>query len=258
MPTFEIPDGPTSVDVEAVNSSDPKAIREGSAVFNVKNKSGAPCGGRLSVQTAGTSKAEWFSVEGDRERNFGPGESQTATIRISVPADVAAGDYPFRLRVVAVNDPDNDHADGPVATAKLKSGVPKPPPNLLWLWILLGILALAAVAVGVWYFLSNGKDDEIDPVFNKVAESTEGDVPNFIDSSLDAARAAAAGYELVEVPGPASGKAPNTVVAQAPQAGSRLTRGGIVRVTFDPGVTVPPLNEMDVGAAVRTLQEERR
>ena len=42
-----------------------------------------------------------------------------ATIKVSAPKDVAAGDYPFKLRAVAVNDPDNDHAEGPVATAKV-------------------------------------------------------------------------------------------------------------------------------------------
>src|SRR3954451_4899117 len=120
MPTFEIPDGPTTVELK--RSGDAPAT--GSIVFNVTNTSTDGCAGRLSIVPSGSSKEQWFAIDGDRERTFAAGETQTATIKITAPKDVAAGDYPFRLRAVAVNDPDNDHTEGPVATAK----VPPPPP----------------------------------------------------------------------------------------------------------------------------------
>src|SRR5438128_8725253 len=113
MPTFEIPDGPTTIDIARPGDPKSTAPAQGSAVFNVTNKASEGRDGRLSVQVAGSSKAEWFSVDGDRERPFAAGETQTATIKVSIPGDVPAGDYPFRLMVVAVNDPDNDHAEGP-------------------------------------------------------------------------------------------------------------------------------------------------
>src|SRR4029453_7845819 len=133
MPTFEIPDGPTTLELE--RSSDPKGTTpaQGSAVFNVTNKASESRDGRLRVQAAAPSKAEWFTVDGDRERTFGAGETQTATVRINIPNDVAEGDYPFRLQIVEVNDSDNDHTEGPVTTAKLG---PPPKPldkNTKWL-----------------------------------------------------------------------------------------------------------------------------
>ncbi len=158
MPTFEIPDGPTTVKVSG-DVADPKSPRVGAAVFNVTNKAGETRAGRLSVQVTGETKADWFAIDGERERDFSAGETQTASIKINVPPDVAAGDYAFRLRVVAVNDPDNDHADGPVSTAQVegpikKGGVP------VWVWILIGLVVLAAVGAGLYFLLAPGEDDK--------------------------------------------------------------------------------------------------
>lgn len=157
MPTFEIPDGPTTI--EAARSGDPKNPQpaETSAVYSVTNKTSESVAGRLSVQVTGSTKAEWFTIDGERERTFGPGETQTATVKVKFPPEVAAGDYAFRLRAVAVNDPDNDHAEGPVTTAKL-GGVAVGKKSMLWLWILIGILALAAIGA-LLYFLLRNKDE---------------------------------------------------------------------------------------------------
>jgi len=153
MPTFEIPDGPTTI--EAKRSSDPKNPKPAltSAVYSVTNKSGESVDGRLGVVATGPSKAEWFAIDGDRERNFGSGETQTATVKVAFPPDAAAGDYPFRLRVVAINDPDNDHAEGPVTTAKLSGETTIKPPPKWWLWILLGVLAVIVIAIILYFVL---------------------------------------------------------------------------------------------------------
>lgn len=153
MPTFEIPDGPTTI--EAARSGDPKNPQPAlaSAAYSVTNKASESVDGRLGVVVSGASKAEWFSIDGDRERTFGPGESQTATIRVSFPPDAPAGDYPFRLRAVAINDPDNDHSEGPMTTAKLAGVGVEKKKSLLWLWILLGVLAAIAIAVALYFVL---------------------------------------------------------------------------------------------------------
>ena len=150
MPTFEIPDGPTNVELKRTDASGPAV---GTVAFNVTNRSSEECDGRLSVVPSGRSDAAWFTIDGNRERPFAPGETQTATIRISAPAGIAAGDYPFRLRAVAVNDPDNDHAEGPVTTAKVPEVQPPAPPkrSLAWLWILIGLLVLAAIAAAAYF-----------------------------------------------------------------------------------------------------------
>ncbi|MGK6320282.1 FG-GAP-like repeat-containing protein [Sphingomonas sp. DT-204] len=148
MSSFEIPDGPATV---ALTSGDGQSPYSGTAVYAVTNKSPHPVSGRPSVQVTGTAKAEWFTIKGEAVRQFAPGESQTIEVAISVPPNTPSGDHKFRLRVVAVNDPDNDHMESPIGTFTVPSrGASKFP----W-WILiaaLGALALAALllALFVW------------------------------------------------------------------------------------------------------------
>jgi hypothetical protein len=152
MPTFEIPDGPTTIDAPRSGAA--------TAVFSVTNTSSDGCDARLSVVLSGGSKKEWFSVDGNRERNFASGESQTVSVTIRVPADAPAGDYQFRLRAVAVNDPDNDHIEGPMTVARLGPvESAKPKTSLLWLWILIGIVVALLIAVAL-YFLLRSKTPE--------------------------------------------------------------------------------------------------
>ncbi|HYU96153.1 MAG TPA: hypothetical protein VE989_08310 [Sphingomicrobium sp.] len=149
MPTFEIPDGPTSIEAPRSGSAPAEAM----ATYSVTNTNPSTMDGRLGVRVSGASKDEWFTIDGNRERSFDGNETQTATVRVRFPPDTPAGEYPFRLRAIAVNDPDNDHAEGPMTVAKLGPGGGGKK-SLLWLWILLGLLAVA-VTGGAAYYLSN-------------------------------------------------------------------------------------------------------
>jgi hypothetical protein len=227
MPTFEIPDGPTTVALTRA----PDATATGSIVFNVTNKSSDSCAGRLSVVPSGSSKDAWFTIDGDRERTFASGETQTATIKIIAPADVAAGDYPFRLRAVAVADPDNDHAEGPVATAQ----VPPPPApvpvkrSLWWLWLLIGLGVLALIGAGVWFafFRDNGTKTVPAPDFT-------------VGMTVDQAKKNPKGFKLVETAGQPTGKAAGTIVSQDPHPKTPILPGQTITLTFDPGTPAPP------------------
>ena len=152
MPTFEIPDGPTTVALKRSGDAKNPGPATGAIVFNVTNRSGDACDGRLGVVVSGGSKESWFAIDGDRERTFAGGETQTATIRVSAPPDVAEGSYPFRLRAVAVNDPDNDHAEGPVATAKVPP-LPTPTNGHIpwWVWAIGGAVVLLLLIGALWF-----------------------------------------------------------------------------------------------------------
>lgn len=253
MPTFEIPDGPTTVEL-ARSGGDPKtpAPAQGSAVFNVTNKSTESRAGRLSVQIAGSSKAEWFTVEGDRQRTFAAGETQTATIRISVPANLAAGDYLFRLRAVAENDPDNDYAEGPVTTAKVPKVVPVTGGGIpWWVWLLIGLVVLAALGVGAYFLLKGGKDaggpaniaennTAPPPATPPPATPT---VPKFVDQNVDTIAPNASGYQIIKNETANTGKPPRIVYEQDPAPNTALEPGKKVILSYEPGLVVPPLPE---------------
>lgn len=231
MPTFEIPDGPTTVELKRGDDPKKPAPAVGSAVYSVTNKSSASCEGRLSVQVSGSSKAEWFTIDGERERNFDQGQTQTASVKISIPPEVPPGDYPFRLRAVAVSDPDNDHAEGAVTVVKL-TGTQAPKPKW-WIWILVALVALAIIGGIVWYLVV-----------------PHGSVPDFVGQTVDQAQKNSGGYQVNPVAGSASGKAPQTILSQDPPAGNSAKAGTPVKVTFDPGVTVPHFKDMMLADAV--------
>ncbi|HKC03372.1 MAG TPA: PASTA domain-containing protein [Sphingomicrobium sp.] len=240
MPTFEIPDGPTTVELKRAAD----ATATGSIVFNVTNKSSDSCAGRLSVVPSGSSKEAWFTIDGDRERTFASGETQTATIKVTAPKDVAAGDYPFRLRAVAVNDPDNDHVEGPVATAK----VPAPPvvgqkKSLWWLWLIIALVVLIVLGVGGYFIVkSMGGEKETETPAKTVDTTKTGAVPDFTTGkTVEQAKVEAAGFDIVEVAGEPTGKPPRTIISQNPKGGTTQPQGSLVKVTFDPGVDVPAL-----------------
>lgn len=241
MPTFEIPDGPTTVELTRSGDAKTPGPATGSIVFNVTNTSNDSCDGRLSVVPSGNSKEEWFTIEGDRERAFASGETQTATIKISAPKEVTAGDYPFRLRAVSVADPDNDHAEGPVATAKV------PPPAVIvnkgipwWVWLLIGLVVLAAVGAGLYFALRDGDEEEAPPT-NNVVTAPESKVPKFVDQNVDNIPANASGYQIIKNETANTNRPPRIVYEQDPKPDTALPAGQRVIVSYEPGVVVPEL-----------------
>ncbi len=162
MPTFEIPDGPTTIDVP--RSGDPKNPQpaEGSATYTVNNRTSQNVSGSLSVKIDGASKREWFTIEGESERDFTPG-TNTVTVKAKFPPETEEAGYPFRLIVSAVSDPDNDFAEGPATLAKLGPGRVIPPPRRIWLWILAGVVALIVIGGGVYKLFLEPKPVATEP-----------------------------------------------------------------------------------------------
>ena len=148
MSSFQIPEGPSQV------------APGGTAVFSVNNVTGDSMRGRLSVQVNDGATDSWFTLDGERERLFPAQESQTVSVRVMVPPGALPGDYRFHLRVVAVNDPDNDSAESPlVSTTVTATPAPVKKSFPIWAIILIAVLVLAAAGFGVWKLVSSGGDE---------------------------------------------------------------------------------------------------
>ena len=258
MPSFEIPDGPTTVKLTA--GADATQPSTGSIVFTVNNKSGEVRSGTLSVQVAGQSKAEWFKIDGERERGFDPANSETVTIKIAVPGGVAAGSYPFRLRVVAVNDPDNDHTDGPATTVEVPA--PPVPPDKkgipVWVWIVGALVLLAVIGGLAWAFWPKPDPETGEVVATETAappEPTTANVPDLVGKTLAQAAPLSTLFDLTPVMQQGGDKPVGQIYAQLPAANSLQNRGIPIKVTIDPGVEVPDLKGTDTAGAVRRLQQ---
>lgn len=258
MPSFEIPDGPTTV--KLIGGADASKPSTGSIVFTVNNKSGEVRSGTLSVQVAGQSKAEWFTIDGEHERGFDPVNSETVTIKIAVPSSAAAGNYPFRLRVVAVNDPDNDHTDGPATTVEVPQPPPPPVPHPIpkWVWIVGALVLLAVIGGLAWAFMKPKPDPVSEVVATETAsppvEVTTATVPDLVGKTLAEATPLVTLFDLTPVMIQGGDKPVGQIYAQLPAANSVQNKGIPLKVTIDPGVEVPDLHGSNTDGAVRALQ----
>jgi len=234
MPSFEIPDGPATVPLKA-GMANGQPTRAGSVTYSVTNKGTTSLAGRLSVLVAGDAKAEWFQVDGEKERQFTPGETQTVTVNINVPPTVKPGAYKFRPRVVAVNDPDNDHTDGPVATMQV-IGVagPKPPGGKkfpIWIiFVIIGAVVVIGGAIAAFILLNNGGGGD-KAIVPDLAGKTVAEAQEALKAVDPAVVVKVNEVENAEA-------APGTVIDQAPKAEEKLTEGQEVVLTVAVGQSV--------------------
>jgi hypothetical protein len=161
MASFEIPDGPTTI---KLGSGTPGAQRTGTAQFTVNNTSESTMNAQLSLAVQGNAKPEWFSIDGESERKLISSKSETVNVKVAVPSTAAAGTYPFRLRVAAVNDPDNDFVDGPTTVAEVEQAAePVIKKNSPWWWWLVGALVLLGIVGGIVWGLTREKAPAVSP-----------------------------------------------------------------------------------------------
>jgi len=296
MPSFEIPDGPTTVTLKTE-----AGFHKGNAVFGVTNKTGEGLTARFSPQIQGGGKAEWYSIQGEPERPVAAGETQTVTVVAKIPAATPAGQHRIKLRATNVNDPDNDSTDSAVATVTIPAVV-KPPTGkkpFPW-WIIAvaaGVLVLVVGIIVAVVLMSRPKGSAVPkvtgldypaavaelkkggfvaaPAINEISKDhplglvfkQEPEADTKADPVKTQVKLTVAIGETVAVPtvtekpyvgaqalledrgftvgprivGEATGKEPDTVVAQDPAGETSAPKGSPVNLTVDPGVVVPDL-----------------
>lgn len=311
MPSFEIPDGPTTLALKTE-----AGFHKGNAVFGVTNKTGEGLTARFGVQIQGSGKAEWYSIQGEPERPVAAGETQTVTVVAKIPAATPPGQHRIKLRATNVNDPDNDSTDSAVATVTIPA-VAKPPAKkkpFPW-WIIAvaaGVLVLVIGIVVAVVLMSGPKGTPVPkvtgldyaaavaelkkggfttaPAINQVAKDQplglvfkqEPEADTKVDPAKTEVKLTVAIGETVAVPtvtdkpyvgaqalledrgftvgprvvGEATGKEPDTVLAQDPAGETSAPKGSAVNLTVDPGVVVPDLvsPQLDGITGIKTLQ----
>ena len=291
MPSFEIPDGPTTVALKTE-----AGFHKGTATFNVTNKTGEGLTARFSVQVQGSGKAEWYTVQGEPERPIAAGETQTVTVVAKIPAASAgkpapakkppkkpakptgkapaavaaatpapvavapvaaapAGQHVIKLRVTNVNDPDNDSTDSTAATV----AIPAPPPPVdkkpFPMWIIAVIAGVLVLVIGVIVavVLMNGGDDK-PPPGTPVPKVTGLDYPAAVVELEKAGfKVAPAINETVE------GQPPGLVFKQDPEAAVVVTDPKItdvkLTVAIGPMAVVPAVVDKQYIAAQALLED---
>lgn len=208
MPSFEIPDGPTTVALKKEG-----AFHTGSAAFGVTNKTGEGLTARFSVQIQGDGKAEWYQVQGEPERPVAAGENQTVTVVAKIPAATRPGQHRIKLRAININDPDNDSTDSTAATVTVPAVGPPPPKKPFPWWIV-------AVAAGVLVLV-------IGVIIAVVVMSGGSKAPSVVGQPYAEAVKVLekAGYKTVKRADRQTGETPpETVLDQTPAAGAKAKK----------------------------------
>jgi hypothetical protein len=141
----------------------------GEMVFTVTNTAGAPERALVRPSALGTTRAEWLSVAGESEREFGPGATQQFTIAANIPPGTPAGRYTWRLDVISARRGGEEREEGPTVAFEVAASEAPKKKSLWWLWL---ALALLLVIVAVVVALSMRKDDE-PPVVETVDRKAE-------------------------------------------------------------------------------------
>src|SRR5437588_3279197 len=137
---------------------------------------------------------------------------------------------------------------GPPPPAPLEE---PPPSRAVWPWLLL-LLVLVLVGLGALLFATHhGKKQTTTVAATKPVPAVVG-----LTKTAATARVTQAGFDA-QVRFAPSARPKNEVVAQAPQPGARLSRGGTVALTVSSGPPkqgVPDVTGQKVAAAIRRLR----
>lgn len=98
--------------------------RRGTAAFSATNRTGRTVRARAMTVALEETASNWLHLADEAERGFAPDATHEYEVGIEVPADAAAGIYPFRLDVVGVDEP-GLQARGP--TVAFAVGSERPP-----------------------------------------------------------------------------------------------------------------------------------
>jgi hypothetical protein len=142
--------------------------RVGEFSVSVSNITGMPLRVALRLVAAEPAGAHWFTISGEAEREFALGETESYTVRVQVPPDVAAGTYSVRCDAVAEAQPQEVFTIGP--TVALAVHAPAQPRKFPW-WIIAAAAGLVAVVGVVLFVVTRGGDDAAVPNVQNVAGS---------------------------------------------------------------------------------------
>ncbi|NLD91184.1 MAG: PASTA domain-containing protein [Fibrobacter sp.] len=143
----------TSSSPKIVLSKEPNKPQTAEIIYTVTNKSEVALRGRVKIFAIGKSKSEWFKLE-DKfiERDYAINESVSIKVVISVPPNVEAGNYQFRLDAFSEESPEEDFTEGQSVSFDITSPAPVKKDSKL-IWIIIAIAGGLILISGIIYLL---------------------------------------------------------------------------------------------------------
>lgn len=166
MTSFQISDAPVRLELQPPGPDG--RVPPGKVRFTVRNMGPRAQSGRIRIEPANGADPGWLALGGapatspaEIERDFEYGGTHEVEALIHPPAGVASGSHGFRLRVVAVDDPDVDVTLGPVVAFTLPEPAAPPKKERMrvprWAIAVAAVMVLAVVGAGAWFVLRPGQ-----------------------------------------------------------------------------------------------------
>jgi hypothetical protein len=121
--------------------------------YSVTNVSGGARRAAFSIKPSDASTKAWYSIRGAPSLEFSPGTTQQVTVVVTPGNGAAPKDYSFQLIAALADTPDVDFTEGPTVTYSVAGPTHAPFP---W-WIVIAAIALIAILVGVFWFVTHRK-----------------------------------------------------------------------------------------------------
>lgn len=174
MTSFQISDAPVRLDLQPPGPDG--RVPPGKLRFTVRNMGPRAQSGRIRIEPANGADPGWLALGGapatspaEIERDFEYGGTHEVEAIIHPPAGVAAGSHGFRLRVVAVDDPDVDVTLGPVVAFTLPESAAPPKKERMrlprWAIAVAAVMVLAVAGAVAWFVLRPVEDGVPMPTF---------------------------------------------------------------------------------------------
>lgn len=128
----------------------------GALAFSVANKSGVGRQLKAIVEPgAAAEQRSWYTVT-PALQDARVDETVQFTVAIAVPPGTAVGTYPFRLKVVAEDDPDDVYSESQSVTVEVAEIGAEPKPFPWWILIAAAAAVIVVAVVGVLVFTGDG------------------------------------------------------------------------------------------------------
>jgi hypothetical protein len=227
---------PTAFTITAANNAlNLDAQGRGETAFTVSNSAKRPLRGRARIIPLGAAKADWFSLDGEAEREFPADGTQQFTVRVAPPADAPPGKQSFRLDAAAVDNPDEWFAEGPTVGFEIKPPPPAPVKKP-FPWSIVAVVAAVCLIGGLaaWFFL-RPSSGEAAPM-PKLKDRTVEEVPAILQASH------LANSFKTEIKDEDLREGPSQVIQSFPDEGKPIKPGDIiVLIVSKPGAKVPTM-----------------
>ncbi len=227
-----------------VNKVKSEKTKSAKVPFTVTNQWDGSQRGRARIVPEPPAVPDWFSMEGEAERDFeNKGSIQQYVVQVSPDAKATSGSYAFRFDMIWVEDPEQNYTQGPSVAVEIPEQAKRKLPS--WLPWAVGA-AVLVIMIAAALLLFGGKQT----VPDVAGLSLEQAIIRLQDDNLRIGEPQQTDLCASDL-GPVGAR---TVIASTPAAGASVKNRGFVQLVYASGqAPVPEVSGMPADSAKETL-----